>query len=136
MDDIHFKILDFLNRQKEPVHEDRFPNFITSYYTHNTTSEGGLIHDLRIVLAATKQWIDTVKYIPNYYIISDYGKAALQKEIDKRNEESLARLEKNKMDRQGIRISKKALIWTIIGVLSAVLLGLIAGYKQGWFCEF
>ena len=31
------------------------------------------------------------------------------------------------------KISRKTLTWTIIGILIAVILVLIAGYKQGWF---
>lgn len=37
--------------------------------------------------------------------------------------------------KEGLRISKKTLTWTIIGILSAILLGLLAGYKQGWFAK-
>ena len=31
------------------------------------------------------------------------------------------------------KISRKTLTWTMIGILSAILLALIIGYKQGWF---
>ncbi len=84
MDDIHFKILQFLDNQTEPISEERFPNIITSHYPHSMTSEGGLIYDLRIVLSKTKDWITATKYHPNFYIITDFGKSALKKEIDKR----------------------------------------------------
>ena len=99
MEYIHFKILEFLNRQTEPVCEDRFPNIITAFYPHNTASEGGLIHDLQIVLSATKKWITTTAYSPNYYIITDFGKSALKRETDEISEKGKKeKLEKRKSE--------------------------------------
>ena len=34
---------------------------------------------------------------------------------------------------KSFKISRKTLTWTMIGILSAILLALIIGYKQGWF---
>ncbi len=132
MEEIHFKILQFLDKQTEPVREDWFPNFITSHYTHNTTKEGGLIHDLRVVLAATKQWINTVKYLPNYYVISDYGRSALRKQIEERTKKEKEMIEDKKMQKEEFRTNKTIKTWTIIGIILATLMSLF-GYLQGWF---
>jgi hypothetical protein len=40
--------------------------------------------------------------------------------------------DKNPADKSS-KISRKTLTWIIIGILIAVILVLIAGYKQGWF---
>ncbi len=40
--------------------------------------------------------------------------------------------DKNPADKS-FKISRKTLTWTIIGILIAIILVLIAGYKQGWF---
>ena len=34
---------------------------------------------------------------------------------------------------KSFKLSKKFLTWSIIGILSAILIALIIGYKQGWF---
>lgn len=133
MQETHFKILKFLSEQTEPIREDRFPNKITSDYSHNMANEGSLIHDLRIVLAATKEWICMVKYHPNYYIISNFGKSALEKEIEKRKEENKLLLQQNEYRKQGINISRRTLRWTIMGVVVAIIIGTFTAYKLGWF---
>lgn len=103
MENSHFKILSFLKNQSEPVREDRFPNIITSEYSHSTTDTEGLIHDLRINLSNTKSWINITKYHPNFYVISDFGRAALQKEIDKRFIES----EKEELQTRKLKVDLK-----------------------------
>ena len=41
--------------------------------------------------------------------------------------------EDKKLPVESVKTSRKTLIWTIIGIISAILVALIVGYKQGWF---
>ena len=88
MEESHFQILTFLSKQTEPICEKNFPAIVNSEYSHNSTDNGGLIYDLKVNLLATKRWIQVTKYHPNFYTISDFGRAVLLNEIEKRKIES------------------------------------------------
>ncbi len=84
MEESHFKILTFLSKQTDAICENNFPNIVNSEYSNYSTDAGGLIYDLKVNLLGTKGWIETRKYHPNFYVISDFGRVVLQQEIDKR----------------------------------------------------
>lgn len=73
MESKHLEILKFLADQKEPVHIDDFPNYITSMYNLGVGSDS-FLHELMVTLT-NKQWIEEKNF--QEYVISEYGREVL-----------------------------------------------------------
>ena len=99
MDSKHLIILKFLLEQKEPVHIDDFPNYITSMYNPGI-SKGSFLFELMVTLK-NKEWVKEVNF--QDYTISDYGKEALIRENP-----PLPKYERNMLD-FGIELKRREL---------------------------
>ena len=82
MDEKHFKILQFLSGQENPVKFDKFPDTIKSLFRQNTIQEGSLIHELKIALS-NKLWVKESKDLRHHFYITDLGNSELLNEINR-----------------------------------------------------
>lgn len=67
MEEMHFKILEFLSRQTEPVSADNFPEEIKGNYA-NGIKVGSLLYELIHVLKESKGWIESINTNPHFFI--------------------------------------------------------------------
>jgi hypothetical protein len=123
----HYKILQFLSKQRDWVHIDDFPDAVISGFTKYGDSKGILIHELQIDLT-NKEWIEPNSHAGNKYKISANGIAALREEELKMRHAQYVYERQFKTHGNEINdlpaenwYRRPAVIWTIVGILAAII---------------